>query len=141
MKAVYIHKKYLYLKINGIWKYADSVGGRYVYLYGELPENRVEEFRNKDTVFSELIKRSGYIEDFIGYKTLWRKRFYVDLFPLANGIVYKDELEAFEIKHIYEGVENPIIELLEKDLGFKGYSQLVFDREQELKNMLMKESY
>ena len=74
MKAVYIHKKYLYLKINGIWKYADSVGGRYVYLYGELPENRVEEFRKKDTVFSELIKRSGYIEDFIGYKTLWRKR-------------------------------------------------------------------
>ena len=84
-----------------------------------------------------MIKRSGYIEDFIGYKTLWRKRFYVDLFPLANGIVYKDELEAFEIKHIYEVVENPIIEQLEKDLGFKGYSQLVFDREQELKNMLI----
>lgn len=51
MKAVYIHKIYLHLKINGIWKDADSVGGRYVYLYGELPENRVEEFKNKDTVF------------------------------------------------------------------------------------------
>ena len=120
-----------------MWKYADSIDGRYVYLYGEVPENRVEEFKNKDTVFSELIKRSGYIEDFTGYKTFWRKRVYVNLFPLANGIVYKDELEAFEIEHIYEVVENPIIEQLEKDLGFKGYSQLVFDREQELKNMLI----
>ena len=137
MKAVYIHKIYLHLKTNGMWKYADSIDGRYVYLYGEVPENRVEEFKNKDTVFSELIKRSGYIEDFTGHKTFWRKRFYVDLFPLANGIVYKDELEAFEIEHIYEVVENPIIEQLEKDLGFKGYSQLVFDREQELKNMLI----
>ena len=45
--------------------------------------------------------------------------------------------KAFEIEHIYEVVENPIIEQLEKDLGFKGYSQLVFDREQELKNMLI----
>lgn len=98
MKAVYIHKIYLHLKINGMWKYADSIGGRYVYLYGEVPENRVEEFKNKDTVFSELIKQSGYIEeDFTGHKTFWRKRFYVDLFPLANGIVYKDELVYWHI--------------------------------------------
>lgn len=137
MKAVYIHKIYLHLKINGIWKCASSVSGRCVYLYGEVPENRAEEFKNKDTVFSELIKRSGYIEDFIGYKTFWKKRLYINLFPLANGRVYKDELEEFEIQHIYEIVENPIIEQLEKDLGFKGYSQLVFDREQELKNMLI----
>ena len=84
MKAVYIHKIYLHLKINGIWKYADRAGVRYVYLYGEVPENRVEEFKNKDTVFSELIKRSGYIEGFTGHKTFWRKRVYLNLFPLAT---------------------------------------------------------
>lgn len=137
MKAVYIHKRYLHLKINGIWKYADDIGGRYIYLYEELPKNRVEQFRNKDTVFSELVKRCGYVDDFMGCKTFWRKRIYVDLFPLANGIVYKDQLEAFDIEHVYEIVKNPIIEYLQKDLGFKGYSQLVFDREQELKNMLI----
>ena len=137
MKAVYIHKIYLHLKINGIWKYADSIDGRYIYCYGEVPEYRVDKFENKDTIFSDLIKRIGYIDDFTGHKTFWRKRVYVDLFPLANGIVYKDELEAFEIEHIYEVVENPIIEQLKRNLGFKGYSQLVFDREQELKNMLI----
>ena len=138
MKAVYIHKRYLHLKINCIWKYADGISGRDVYLYGELPKNKVEQFRNKDTVFSELAKRcGGYTDDFTGYKTFWRKRIYIDLFPLANGIVYKDQLEAFEIEHVYEIVENPIIEYLQKDLGFKGYSRLVFDREQELKNMLI----
>ena len=137
MKAVYIHKIYLHLKINGIWKYADSIDGRYIYFYGEVPEDKVEKFQNKDTIFSELIKRSGYIDDFTGYKTFWRKRLYIDLFPLASGRVYADELEEFEIEHAYEIVENPIIEQLEKDLGFKGYSQLIFDREQELKNMLI----
>ena len=140
MKAVYIHKIYFHLQINGIWKYVDINGDRYLYLYGDVPENKVEEFKNKDTVFSELIKRSGYIDDFTGYKTFWRKRFYIDLLPFASERVYKDELEAFEIEHIYEIVENPIIEQLEKDLGFKGYSQLVFDREQELKNMLISKS-
>ena len=74
MKAVYIHKIYLHLKINGIWKYADSVGGRYVYLYGEVPENRVEKFKNKDDEFSELIKFCGYTDS---CKTFWRKRVYI----------------------------------------------------------------
>lgn len=137
MKTVYIHKRYLHLKIKGIWKYADDIDGRYVYLYGELPQNRVEQFRNKNTVFLELIKQCRYTDDFTGCETFWRKRIYVDLFPLANGIVYKDQLEAFDVEHVYETVENPIIEYLQKDLGFKGYSQLVFDREQELKNMLI----
>ena len=57
---------------------------------------------------------------------------------LGKGIVYKDSLKAVEIHHIYEVVDNPTIEYLEKDLGFKGYSELVFDREQELKNMMLK---
>ena len=61
MKAVYIHKIYLHLKINGMWKYADSIGGRYVYLYGEVPENRVEEFKNK--VKSATIKNDVFGSD------------------------------------------------------------------------------
>lgn len=137
MRAVYIHKVYLHLKTNGLWKYVDDNVGRYVYLYGEVPENKVEKFENKNTVFSDLIKKIGYNENFQGNKTFWKKRIYILLFPLAREIVYKDELEAFELEHIYEVVENPDIELLKKDLGFKGYSQLIFDREQELKSMLI----
>lgn len=134
MKAVYIHRTYMHLKINGIWKYARSFGVRHVYFYGEVPENKVDKFTNKDTVFSEFVKAGSYAHSFTVYKTFWRKRFYIQL---ANERVYKDELEEFEIQHVYEIVENPIIEKLERDLGFKGYSQLVFDREQELKNKLI----
>lgn len=46
--------------------------------------------------------------------------------------IYKDELLAFDIQHKYEIVDNPQINLLERDLGFDGYSELVFDREHEL---------
>lgn len=137
MKAVYIHKVYIHLKINGIWKYAPEAAGRYIYLYGEVPENKVDKFTNKDTVFSEFTKIEGYAHVFTTHKIFGKKRSYI---PITNGRIYEDELEEFEIQHIYEIVENPTIELLEKDLGFKGYSQLVFDREQELKNMLISES-
>lgn len=44
---------------------------------------------------------------------------------------------SFKIKHIFEVVENPRINYFESDLGFNGYSELVFNREQELKSMLL----
>lgn len=130
MKAVYIHKIRLHFKVNGIWKYASNFFDGYTYLYGEVPENTVDKFANKDAEFSELVKFCGYTD---GCKTFWRKRVYI---PIANKRIYKDELEDLEMEHIYTIVKNPTIEKLERDLGFKGYSQLVFDREQELKNML-----
>lgn len=131
MKAVYIHKIRLHLKVNGIWKRAQKFYAGYTYLYGEVPENTVDKFANKDAEFSELIKFCGYTDS---CKTFWRKRIYI---PVANKRIYKDELEDLEMEHIYTIVENPTIEKLERDLGFKGYSQLVFDREQELKKMLI----
>lgn len=137
MKSVYIHKIITELNINEEWKTVNNIGGRYKYFYGEVPENYTEKFDNEETAFYELAKKAGYIGDFKGSKTFWKKRVYLDLFPLGNGIVYKDSLKAVEINHIYEVVDNPIIEYLEKDLGFKGYSELVFDREQELKRMML----
>ena len=140
MKAVYIHKIITEININGEWETVDNkfIGGRYIYKYGEIPENYTEKFDNEETVFYDFAKRIGYTDDFKGLKTFWKKRVYLDLFPLGNGIIYKDSLKAAEIHHIYEVVDNPTIEYLEKDLGFKGYSELVFDREQELKNMMLK---
>lgn len=139
MKVVYIHKIITEININGEWETVEGFGDRYVYFYGEVPENYTEKYNNEETVFNELAKRVGYINDFKGLKTFWKKRVYLDLFPLGKGIVYKDSLKAVEIHHIYEAVDNPTIEYLEKDLGFKGYSELVFDREQELKSMMLKE--
>ena len=141
MKAVYIHKTNVRLNINGEWVKVENVmgiGSRYIYLYGEVPQNYIEKYDNEETVFEDLAKRIGYVKEFNGYKTFWKKRIYLDLFPMCRGIVYKDSLKAVEIEHIYKIVDNPRIEWLEKDLGFKGYSELVFDREQELKGMMMK---
>ena len=140
MKAVYIHKTNVRLNINGEWVKVENVmgiGSRYIYLYGEVPQNYIEKYDNEETVFEDLAKRIGYVKEFNGYKTFWKKRIYLDLFPMCRGIVYKDSLKAVEIEHIYKIEDNPRIEWLEKDLGFKGYSELVFDREQELKSMML----
>lgn len=139
MKAVYLHNVALMLNINGEWVDASwrSDLGRQHYSYGEVPENYTETFDNPDTVFQDLINRSGFVNGYQGSKTFWKKRIYCELFPLGQGIVYKDSLRAFKIIHTYEIVDNPRIDWLEYDLGFKGYSELVFDREQELKQMLL----
>lgn len=140
MKAVYIKKTKLKLNINGEWIYAKETDGirRYIYHYGEAPENHSEKYYTEESVFNDLISRIGYENGFEGYKTFFTKRLYINLFPLKQGIVYKDSLKAFEVEHIYEIVENPKIKWLEEDLGFKGYSELVFDREQELRSMMIK---
>lgn len=137
MKAVYEHYITSEANINGEWIDVSREWGRYLYYYGEVPEDYTEFLDNPDTVFQELITRIGFIGDYQGEKTFWKKRVYIDLFPLGQGIVYKDSLRAFKIIHTYEIVDNPRIDWLEYDLGFKGYSELVFDREQELKQMLL----
>ena len=50
--------------------------------------------------------------------------------------VFIDDVESILIKTIYDVVDNPRIDWLRNDLGFKGYSELIFDREQELRNMI-----
>ena len=137
MKAVYIHDINVKLNINGVWVEVEKTRGRCCYKYGEVPEDYVEKYDNEETVFEDLVKRIGYIDDFKGEKTFWKKRVYLDLSPIGAGIVYKDSLKSVEIEHIYRVEDNPRIEWLEQDLGFKGYSELVFDREQELKSMMI----
>lgn len=137
MKEVYISDHILNLNINGKWITKESICGRPIYQYGEKPANHFKLFNNEETVFENLINVVGYESGFKGYKTFWRKRLYVNLFPFAEGIVYKDSLKEFKIDYFYETVENPIIKYLEEDLGFMGYSELVFDREQELKRLML----
>ena len=140
MKAVYTHETIVKLNINDEWIKVEKIGigGRCCYRYGEVPENYVEKYDNEETVFRDLAKIIGYVDGFKGAKTFWKKRVYLELFPIGKGIVYKDSLKAVKIEHVYKVEDNPRIEWLEEDLGFKGYSELVFDREQELKSMMVK---
>lgn len=148
LKTIYIHKIYLRLKIKGKWETIEDIGskgGRYIYFYGDVPSDETERFRDKNTVFSDLITKmvcydGRYGDTFKGNRTFLRKRLYISIPPVwgawENEIIYKDKLEAFDIEHIYEVIKNPNIEDLKEDLGFFGYSQLVFDREKDLKSML-----
>lgn len=139
IKKVFIHKVIWIAELKNGRIIKDEVGyGRYVYQYDEVPDNYEEKFNNPDTVFDELLKRLNYIPEYHGDKTFFTKRIYVyDYFGFRERI-YKDELVSFTIKHVFETIENPRIDYLESDLGFNGYSELIFNREQELSSMLLK---
>ena len=139
MKEVYITDRIINLNINGEWITKRPIPGRPQYQYGEKPQNYFKLFNNEETVFEDLINILRYVGGVKVYKTFLRKRSYIDLFPFEEGIIYKDSLKEFKINYFYETVKNPIIKYLEEDLGFMGYSELVFDREQELKELIIKE--
>ena len=127
--------------------FANSYHGRFKYQYGELPPNTREEFLGtEDEVWAALLKRSNYFDCYQGNVTIFKKRRYlpnvnIDLIWI-NQRIYKDELLKFTIEKRFKDYSNnlPSIEILEKDLGFKDYSEFVFMREQELKSMLLKNS-
>ena len=136
MKAVYTHLRTwtIRLKDKRTLSYSTySVNGKY-YHYGEIPDNHIEDFISQETVFDDLIRTLyAYGSD----RTIFKKREYLNIVQF-NERIYKDELLSFDIQHKFEIVDNPKIDLLERDLGFRGYSELVFDREQELRNMVVK---
>lgn len=130
MKAVYTHQRIwtIRLKDKTALSYSTySVNGKY-YHYGEIPDDRTEDFISHETVFYDLMRTLCVYNS---EKTIFRKRVYLNIVQFSQRI-YKDELLAFDIQHKYKIVDNPQINLLEHDLGFDGYSELVFDREHEL---------
>lgn len=106
------------------------------YNYGELPETETKEFNNPDTVFKDLLKILGYSNSYTGHKTLFRKRQYIDEYDF-DRYIYKDELVSFKVITKYIPYKYLSVETLQKRLTFEDYSQLVFDREQELKYELL----
>lgn len=116
---------------------------RLVYKYGEKPENKIEEhcvkkLDNKDEqsrVFEELIRTMQFETEYHGHHTLFKKRLFLESGWFGKKI-FMDQLIGWEIRDIYQTVENPDLFLLQRDLRFKEYSQLIFDREQELRSIL-----
>lgn len=118
---------------------------RSVYKYGEKPENKIEEHCVKELdnkaeqarIFEDLIRAMGFEEGYHGHRTRFTKRLYLESGCFGKKI-FMDQLIGWEIRDIYQTIENPSMSLLQKDLRFKEYSQLIFDREQELRSMLQK---
>jgi len=111
----------------------NDIGG-WRYKYGIMPEDTYEEFT--DTAWEKLSKINNYIDGFEGYKTKFKNRIYINDYDIARKRIYRDELVKLTIEHTYKKVENPSIKDLQEDLGFNNYSELVFDREQELRKMM-----
>lgn len=107
--------------------------GVYKHKYGEEPSDKTEIF---DT-WEEMLQKFNYV-CLTGNKTLFTKRFYIEDENFNFKRIYKDKFKSLIIKTKYQTIpieKYPPISTLERDLGFVGYSQLVFDREKELKEM------
>ena len=134
MKQVYIKitESKFYLNTDDVL--INNTKGR-KYYYDEIPSNKFEEYSGED-VWEKFLKAAHYESGFKGHKTRFKKRIYADGYPIINEYIFKDELLKFTIETIYEIVENPSIKDLQDDLGFMGYSELVFNREQELRKLM-----
>lgn len=103
--------------------------------YGDIPENTSQRVDNPDNVFTALCNATGTVPR----KTIFSNRKYIscdDLWFDISENIYKDELIAFTIQHIYEEIDNPDTHWLRNNLTFMEYTQLIFDRERDLKSML-----
>lgn len=108
----------------------------YHYKYGELPENQTIEYNNPETVFNDLRQALGYNLNYPTDKTLFTKRNYINDYEIGQRI-YEDELLSFKVIHKYiPHTKLKTKELFDK-LTFEDYTQLVFDREQELQYNLL----
>lgn len=142
-RKIYTHDRYIkYLLIGGtIGKITRS--GELRYFYGEVPQDNYEYYDKNNTIelFDALLRTVGYY--FSINQTLIGKRIYMSndswLSPWyleGTERLYKDELISFYVADEYDIVEKPSNQKLKKELNFYDYTQLIFDREQELKSIL-----
>ena len=128
MKAVFQrHYKYIFHLKDGSTVKSKYQFGRSMYQYREVPKDEVVIYKT----WEEALEHTLYCYD----TTLFSKRKYINHSNLTNK-VYEDEFDYLEIQYTYKIIDNPDIETLQKDLGFKGYSELVFDRECELRKLM-----
>lgn len=139
MKAVYHTEVHFELTLKTgetVKDYNKYYTTYYHYSYGELPETSVDEYNNSDTVFEDLRRILGYNTDYPSEKTIFTKRNFINDYNF-NQRIYEDELLSFKITKKYIPHKNLSTKELHEKLTFKDYSQLVFDREQELKYELL----
>lgn len=119
---------------------SDYCSGRSYYIYDEVPDNTevtydVYGVLREDT--KRAIGRFPFVDNI--RKSKFSNKSYLNIKQWYGWQkLCINDIDFIVLREIYTVHDNPKIEWLEKDLGFKGYSELVFDREQELKNLLLK---
>ena len=114
-----------------------TLANRLPYCYGDLPSDTQEKYNNPDTVFIDLCNAMKIVP----LTTFFTKKKYIDSSPYGQWRMEQDifqiDLISFTIDHTYKEVTKPDIEWLKQSLGFYGYSKVIFEREQDLKSMMM----
>lgn len=129
MKAIFrAEYKYIFHLKDGTTIESKYGFGRSMYQYDKVPKDKTIIYKT----WEEVIKNTLY--DYCD-TTLFTKIKYLNYDNLTRR-VYEDEFDYLEMKIFYKVVDNPNIKMLQEDLGFKGYSELVFDRECELRKMM-----
>ena len=108
--------------------------GRYIYHYAE-PEDKVE------TIFSDFeqyLAERGLLYS-IPKRHNGRNLLRILCAQETIAKIYEDEIALIAVFHHTKVVDNPKWEFLTKDLGFNELTELLYNREQELKSMLTKE--
>lgn len=129
MKAVFKAKnKYIFHLKDGTIVESKYQFGRGLYQYDEVPQDKTIIYKTwKEVLTNTLYHWSD--------TTLFSRRKYLH-YENLTGKVYEDEFDYLEIKISYKIEDNPDIKTLQEDLGFTRYSELVFDRECELRKLM-----
>ena len=145
MKAVYKKKTEIEIVLNNDTKITtntDFLCGRYAYNYDNVPEDENISYSiygkfNGD--MQELCCKYCSLLEYYTAGILNKKHLIRMRTSYSNWRkVQIEDVKFVNVLKKYEIVDNPKIKWLEEDLGFKGYSELVFNREQELKSLLLK---
>lgn len=134
MKQLYLYQKMIAVtRKDGV--VVKIIGNKSNWHYGELPIDKVEVNKDIDNPFEKLC-------DIMGVKPsrsfLWSKKYLSDTTILwdwsIDGYVDEENILSFMVVTKYY-IGDPSIKILQKELSFMEYTQLLFDREKDLKRL------
>lgn len=113
---------------------SDVMAGRYIYHYGEMPTETTEIYT--ENLFLHLRK----FELIYDYRTtLFKGQKLAVWCPNSIEKIYTNDIDKIEVRYSSKVADAPSWKYLREDLGFYDLSELIFNREQELRAKLLEE--
>ena len=135
MKQIYFYRTTIFVKLKD-----DSIvtikGNKIKWNYGDIPEDKIQKYENSNTIFDDLCNVMNVNPSI----SLFSKKKYFNQETFfwtwsVDGTVKQDTIQSFVVYTNYN-TGNPPIKALQKELTFMEYTELLFDREHDLKSAL-----